>query len=76
MTDKNVPPPIDQDQQAALIIANFATWLAHKSGRRIVLSNDGTRWRCELEERRSTHGRTLQDATAQGAQVAAAEVEP
>jgi hypothetical protein len=75
---KNVtepPDPIDPDHQAALIIANFATWLAQRSGRRIVLSHDGTTWQCDLEERRSTHGRTLQDATAQGAQVAAAEVE-
>ena len=78
MTDKNVsepPDPIDPDHQAALIIANFATWLTHQPGRRIVLSRDPAGWQCDLEERRSTRGTTLQDASAQGAQVAAVEVE-
>jgi hypothetical protein len=49
--------------------------LAERGGRRIVLSHDDAGWQCDLEERRSTRGSTLQDATAQGAQVAATEVE-
>jgi hypothetical protein len=78
MTDKNASEPPDSigpDHQAALIVENFATWLAQKSGRRIVLSHDGTTWQCDLEERRSTHGGTLHDATAQCAQVVATEIE-
>jgi hypothetical protein len=78
MTKTNViesPGLIDPDHQAALILANFAAWLAEQPGRRVVLTRDGAAYRCVLEERRAARGGTLQESAAQGAHIAAFDSE-
>lgn len=71
MTKRKVtepPDPIDPDHQAALILAAFSQYLEQSSDRSIVLSRpDRGRggWLVELNDRRSAHGNSLRDATAQ-----------
>lgn len=67
--------PIDPDHQAALCFAALATWLAKAPGRRVVITHASEGFHCVLVERREMHGATLQEAAAQGAQVAMGETE-
>jgi hypothetical protein len=63
MASKRTVEPIAAEHQAGAILGAFATWLAGGPDRRVIQSKDAKGWRVDLDEQRTTRGRTLEDTS-------------